>query len=113
MYRTTEPSLFLRCVVRKYMPTSRAGTTTVIKRDRQVVCPRKSVFPDHPQRAYQRKRRSEGPRMPTNCGSRGVDPTCKHETGVGTSKPQRPNDCECWRGVLTVWKWRAISAAAR
>src|SRR6476659_3935775 len=29
MYRTTEPSLFLRCVVRKYMPTSRAGTTTV------------------------------------------------------------------------------------
>src|SRR6478672_3258613 len=33
MYRTTEPSLFLRCVVRKYMPTSRAKTTTVIKRD--------------------------------------------------------------------------------
>ena len=38
-----------------------------IRRNR---APRKSVFPDHPQRAYQRKRRSEGPRMPTNCGSR-------------------------------------------
>ena len=32
-YRTTEPSPFRRCVDRKYMPTSRAGTTTVIKRD--------------------------------------------------------------------------------
>ena len=31
--RITEPSRFFRCVVRKYMPTSRTRTTSAIKRD--------------------------------------------------------------------------------
>src|SRR5512144_1481068 len=61
------------------------------------------MFPDHPHRAYQRKRRSEGPRMPTNCGSRVSEPGC---FSLGFGGRPRGNTGRMSRTV------RGLSAAA-